>query len=316
MAKVLIGTASWSDRTLTGCGRFYPTQAKSPAERLRYYARHFPLVEVDSPFYALPSPESSRLWAERTPSGFTFDIKAFRLLTQHPTPLASLPRDLREGLRSPDRLAPSRNLYWRDLPAEVNQELWRRFAEGLRPLEQAGKLGLVLFQFPPWFRPGGESEDYLVFCQEKLAGARLAVEFRHGSWLDHQHLEETLDFLEKNGLAYVAVDGPQGFETSLPPLAVATAEVAVVRFHGRNRATWEKKGLTPAERFCYLYRQEELVEWLPRIQALAGQSEAVHLLMNNCYEDYAIRNARDLAELLGVSQTHLPGMGAESPRLL
>ena len=190
----------------------------------------------------------------------------------------------------------------------MNGELWRRYAEAIEPLHSAGKLGVVLFQFPPWFYPTGESRDYILSCQEKLGDYRLAIEFRHGSWLNHRNLERTLDFLEGNDLAYVAVDEPQGFKSSVPPVGAATSSIAVVRFHGRNSDTWEKRGLTTAERFRYLYNEEELREWVPRIQQMFATADKIHILMNNCYEDYGVRNAKDMAGLLGVGQGRVSGM--------
>jgi uncharacterized protein YecE (DUF72 family) len=238
---------------------------------------------------------------ERTPPGFTFDIKAFRLFTQHPTPRSAFPKDIREDLPPPAPRSRTKNLYGRDLPAELAQELWRRFEEGIAPLQAAGKLGVVLFQFPPWFFPSNESRDHILACKERLSGHRLAIEFRHGSWLNDKNLERTLDFLERNDLVYVVVDEPQGFKSSVPPVAVATADVGEVRFHGRNEETWEKKGISASERFRYLYTGEELKEWVPRIEQMSSRADEIHILMNNCFEDYAVRNAEELAELLGVT---------------
>ena len=97
-ARVLIGTASWADKTLIDSKKFYPPEANTPEERLRFYASQFPLVEVDSPYYGLPTVETVQHWAERTPDGFTFDVKAYSLFTEHPTPVARLPRALKEVL--------------------------------------------------------------------------------------------------------------------------------------------------------------------------------------------------------------------------
>jgi uncharacterized protein YecE (DUF72 family) len=295
-ARVLVGTCSWTDKTLLESG-WYPPQVNTPEERLRYYALHFPLVEVDSSYYALPSPRNALLWAQRTPQGFVFDVKAFALFTHHPTPPRSLPRDMYQAL--PPALREKRNLYYRDLPSELTEELWRLFAQALLPLAAAGKLGVVLFQFPPWFRPGRDSRQYIASLPERLPGLRVAVEFRQARWLseerDRQH---TLRFLREHGLPLACVDEPQGFASSVPPLAEATAPLAVVRFHGRNAATWEAKGLTTAERFNYLYSPQELGEWVPRVRQLAQEAEEVHVLFNNCYRDYAVRNARQMAQAL------------------
>jgi uncharacterized protein YecE (DUF72 family) len=299
MAKpgnVRIGTCSWTDPTLTKSDAFYPREKMTAEERLSFYADQFPIVEVDSTYYAPPSERVSGLWVERTPPEFVFDIKAYRLLTQHPTPPASLWKDLREKL--PAELAEKRNLYMRDLPRPVQAEAVAAFREGLMPLHSAGKLGVVLFQLPPFVYPTRGAFGYLKWVAEHLEDFQLAVEFRNGRWLDEDHMEETLSFLERHRLAYVCVDEPQGFRSSVPPVVAVTAPVAEIRFHGRNADNWEKKGISAAERFRYDYSREELKEWIPKVEQLAEEADSVHALMNNCYADYGIRSARVLADLL------------------
>jgi len=296
MAEILIGTCSWTDPTLIESGRFYPEWAKSAESRLKFYASQFPLVEVDSSYYALPGEKTSRLWVERTSDRFTFDVKAFRLFTQHPTPAAALPKDIREAL--PASAKEKARLYQRDMPADMTDELWGRFESALLPLDSAGKLGVVLFQFPPWFYPGDEQRHYVLSCQERLPQYRIAVEFRHNSWVNEKNWERTMGFLRDNDLPFVCVDEPQGFESSVPPLAEATSDIGLVRFHGRNRDTWEKPGIGPAERFNYLYGEEELGEWVPKIKELAGKTRQLHVLFNNCYQDKAVVNARQIGYML------------------
>jgi len=298
-ARILAGTCSWADKTLVDCGRFYPPALKTPEERLRFYARQFPLVEVDSSYYGLPAERNAALWVERTPAEFMFDVKAFRLLTQHPTPPSALPKDLRESL--PKALQEKKNLYPKDLPSELTAEVWKRFESALLPLDSAGKLGVIVFQFPPWFLPGRESSAYLVEAKERLPQYRVAIEFRNGRWLSDRNAGRTIELLRAHDMPLVCVDEPQGFENSVPPLAEAMSDIALVRFHGRNTATWAKRGISPAERFDWLYSEGELKEWLPRIDRLAAETKEVHLLMNNCREDKAIAGARQLALLL-----HLP----------
>ncbi len=289
MAIIKIGTASWTDSTLIKCRRFYPPWAKSAEARLSFYASEFPLVEVDSTYYALPSEKTCGLWVNRTGDGFTFDIKAFRLFTQHQTPLSALPRDIGEAL--PEKLKGKTNLYLSDLPEELSHELWRRFAQALLPIDSAGKLGIVLFQFPPWFYPETGSLFYILYCQEHLPQYHIAVEFRNNLWLNEKNLKSTLGFLKKHHLPLVSVDEPQGFKSSVAPGAQVTSDIALIRFHGRNYETWEKKGLSPAERFNYLYRPAELKEWVPKVKGLAREVREIHLIFNNCYEDKAIVNA-------------------------
>ena len=296
MGDILIGTCSWTDPTLIGSGRFYPNWAHSAETRLRYYASQFGLVEVDSSYYALPSEQTSRLWMGRTGKKFIFNIKAFRLFTQHPTPLVALPRDIRQALPSDTKEKIS--IYQRDMPTELVSELWNRFERTLLPLDSAGKLGVVLFQFPPWFHPGEQQSDYILSCRERLPQYRIAIEFCHGSWLNEQNRDWTLDFLRNNNLPFVCVDEPQGFSSSVPPIVEATADLSLVRFHGRNAEMWEKKGVSVAERFNYLYKEEELKEWVLRIKELASRTRQLHVLFNNCHQDKAIVNARQVRLML------------------
>ena len=255
-------------------------------------ASQFRLVEVDSTYYSMPREETAVLWAQRTGPDFVFDVKAFRLFTMHPTPLPVLPKDITESL--PSELQHKANVYLRDLPENITYELWARFERALLPLDSAGKLGIVLFQFPPWFYPGDEQHDYILSCKEKLKQYRMAVEFRHNSWVNEKNRERTFTFLRDNNLPFVCVDEPQGFKSSIPPLAQTTSDIALVRFHGRNRATWEKQGITTAERFNYLYQENELQEWVSRIKYLAEKTQQCHVLFNNCHEDKAVSNARQI----------------------
>ena len=297
MAEILVGTCSWTDPTLIGSGRFYPNWARSAESRLQYYTSQFPIVEVDSSYYALPSENTSGLWAKRTGDRFIFDIKAFRLFTQHPTSLAALPKDIREAL--PAQAKAKATIYYRDMPAEVLDELWRRFERALLPLDSAGKLGVVLFQFPPWFYPGSEQRMHIISCAEKLPQYRIAVEFRHGSWVNDKNMEHTFSFLRENNLPFVCVDEPQGFKSSVPPIVEATSEdIALVRFHGRNTAMWEKRGISTTERFNYLYNEEELKEWVPKVKELASKVRQTHVLFNNCHQDKAVVNAHQVRLML------------------
>ena len=293
---VLIGLCSWTGRTLIEAGSFYPSEKMSAEERLRFYASEFPIVEVDSTYYAPPAERVAGAWVNRTPPDFTFDVKAFRLLTQHPTPPKSLWKDIREDL--PDDLGSKRNVYAKDLPDEVLAEAFDRFNSALMPLHSAGKLGTVLFQFPQYFYPSPVSRRYLTALADRVAEYQVAVEFRQERWMDADHEQETLALLSELGLSYVGVDGPQGFRSSMPPVATATAPVAEVRFHGRNTETWEARGITAEERFAYDYSPDELRDWVPRIRALQAETTPVHVLMNNCYADYGVRSARLIADLL------------------
>ena len=294
---IRVGISSWTEPTLIKAGTFYPREATTAEERLRFYAQRFPMVEVDSTFYALPSAETARLWVERTPSGFTFHAKAFALLTQHPSPAARLPKDVRERLKPKE----GANVYFKDLGARDRELIWDRFREGLQPLRESGKLGAVLFQFPKWFLPSPTSYRFMEDLREWLPDFTLAIEFRQAAWMREDRRTRVFEFLRGLGLTYVAVDEPQGFTSSVPVVLATTASFAMVRFHGRNRETWEKKGLTAAERFKYLYDKRELAEWVPRLKSMAQEAKEVHAVMNNCYADYAVRDAEDLTELLSAT---------------
>lgn len=298
MGEVLVGTSSWTDDTLIKEGSFYPPDVRTAEARLRYYATQFPLVEVDSTYYFPPSERNAELWIERTPAGFTFNVKAYSLLTNHPTRIDSLYKDLRETLPD-DIVASGRNIYRDKLADEVVDEVWKRFHDALMPLHSAGKLGVVLFQFPQWFVIGRKSREYVLECASRLRDYRIAIEFRHRSWMSDENRGETEAFLREHDLPYVCVDMPQGFESSVPPVATATAEdLALVRFHGRNANVWDAKNITASERFRYRYTEEELREWVPPIRSLASQARETHVLMNNCYRDHAINNARELRQLI------------------
>jgi len=297
-ATIRIGTASWTDPTMTAGTVFYPSGVDSAEGRLQYYASQFPLVEVDSTYYSLPVARTAELWRDRTPPDFIFDIKAHALMTGQPTEVSRLPKVLREEL--PEGLRKKTRIYARDLPAELRDAVWQLFLEGLAPLRQAGQLGSILLQYPRWFFPLGENRDEILAARERLAGQPFAVEFRHGSWFNEKNADRTLRFLTDNQIPFVIVDEPQGLRSSVPAIvAVTSRDLAVVRFHGRRAETWEAKGIPTVERFRYLYDREQLADWAPRLRDAAGHTRDLHVLMNNCYANYGATNARELAKLLG-----------------
>jgi uncharacterized protein YecE (DUF72 family) len=296
VGNVYYGTSSWTDPTLLKSKDFYPPDAKKPEERLRFYSEHFPLVEVDATFYALPSERNAGLWAERTPDGFVFNVKAFGLMTQHAVAVKSLPEPIRDML--PEEVAAKERVYARDLPEDALNAVWDMFSSALRPLADAGKLGAILYQFPRWFTASGQNVQYLRELAER-SPAQPAIEFRGAGWMKEGKQERTLDLLRDIGATYVVVDEPQGFPTSVPPVVAATSpDLAMIRFHGHNAENWEKRGISAAERFRYLYTEDELHEWVPAARRLAEESEQLHVLMNNCYADYGVRNAAQFADLL------------------
>lgn len=296
--RILVGTCSWTDKTLIESG-WYPPEAKKPEDRLRFYSEQFPLVEVDSSFYAIPDERNAEAWVDRTPPEFVFDVKAYGPFTGHAAAVKALAKELREEL--PAEVQGKANFYLKDLPPEVADEVWRRFNETLLPLDSAGKLGFVLFQYPPWFGPRSDNRAFILEAKERLGQYQMAVEFRNGAWMaEESDRERTLRFLSENGISYVCVDEPQGFKSSVPPVTAVTDErLAVVRMHGRNAEMWTKRVKTAAERFDYLYKREELEEWVPRVREMSSEAREVHVLMNNCHRDYGVRNAREIGEMLG-----------------
>ncbi|GHH92996.1 hypothetical protein GCM10017779_34530 [Streptomyces capillispiralis] len=259
---------------------WYPRGRRDAEGRLRHYASRLPLVEVDSAYYALPRRRNSDLWVERTPEGFRFDVKAFSLLTGHPTRPGALPPDLRA----------------RQAGGALLDEVWGRFAEGIGPLREAGRLGTVLFQFPPWFAPGTRAERALEDCARRAAGWPLAVEFRHPAWWAAERADDTRALLSGLGATAVGVDTVQGIDGSLPPVApVSRPGLAVVRFHGRS-AAWG--GGSKEDRFRHDYDVTELAAWVPRLRRVARRTDELHVLFNNCCADAAVRAAETMRDLL------------------
>jgi uncharacterized protein YecE (DUF72 family) len=296
---VLVGTASWTDKTLIACGRFYPKDCKTAEARLRYYASQFGIVEVDSSYYAMPAPATAQLWAERTPKDFVMNVKSFRLFTGHQTSPTVLHRDIQQALPPAAR----RNWFYKDFPADLREELWRRFHEALMPLRAAGKLGLVHFQFPPWVMCNREGHAHVAHCVEHMAGVTASVEFRHASWWrGDARRASTLAFERDLGVVHTVVDGPQGFDNSVPPIWEAThPEYALVRLHGHNDASWNVQGATAAsDRFNYDYSREELAPIARDVRRLSGVAPKTHVIFNNNMEDQGQRNAKSLIDILSL----------------
>jgi uncharacterized protein YecE (DUF72 family) len=296
--EIRIGTASWTDPTITKGGVFYPRGVSSSEDRLRYYASQFPTVEVDSTYYSLPERAIATLWAERTPDDFVFHVKAHALMTGQPTEVARLPEPLIDAL--PAALADKARIYAKDLPLELYDAVWSYFLDALEPLHAAGKLGGVLLQYPRWFLPTPENKDHLAESAARLAGTPGAVELRNRHWYGGpdgrgKATQWTLDMLRDLGLTYVMVDGPQGLESSVPPVAaVTTPALAMVRLHGRRSATWEAAKVPTVERYRYLYSPQELDAWVPRIEEASAQARRTTVFLNNCYGNYGTTNAREL----------------------
>jgi uncharacterized protein YecE (DUF72 family) len=270
---IRVGTCSWADEALS---KYWYPKGTPPGERLRYYSEHFDTVEVDSTYYRLPAREMVERWAARTPDGFVMHVKAFGVMTRHPVKVEQLPPDLRDEAPKDDRGRvdrPSR---------EFRGEIFRRFLEALEPLRASGKLGGLLFQFPPYVVPKEASYDYLAWAREQVGGDEMLVEFRHRSWYEEDQRDETLRFLEEHKMSHVVVDAPRmdGKNVPLTVQALATP-LLYVRMHGRNAGTWNVRGGSAAERFDYLYPEEELEEWVDPLRELSQQAGEAYVLFNN-----------------------------------
>ncbi|HEU5439548.1 MAG TPA: DUF72 domain-containing protein [Ktedonobacterales bacterium] len=275
-AQIRVGTASWTDHE-----PFYPSEynkASMKSQRIAYYARYFNMVEVDSTFYRLQPTRNFELWAERTPPDFVFDVKAYGELTWHH-------RDEQNE------------------PIPPSAETFAKFGEMIQPLRVAGKMGAILFQFPPWYKPTEEHMEYFAAMRELLPQDTIAVEFRQRAWLEGRQLDETRAILKDHDLAFCAVDEPQLGSGSVPPVTMITdPQFSMVRFHGRNAKMWYGKNLQSSrDRFDYLYTADELLPWAERIERIAeemGRGQ-IHVVTNNNARNYSIVNALQLQDLLG-----------------
>lgn len=291
-ANVQLGTAGWTDPTLVEPGLFYPRGKQTPESRLKFYAEHFELVEVDATYYALLPPGTSERWVTWTHERFRFDVKAFPLLTGHPIDVRRLPADLKGACQA---LGHERRVYPDKLPEAIQREVRARFFAFLRPLAEQGRLGAVLLQFPPWFTATQANVRRLEGLRQDFPEVPLSAEFRHESWFAGERRDRVLDVLRAQQMSYVCIDEPL-----IAPelLAVTNPALSIIRFHGRNREGWTKKGATVHERFDYLYDPPELRAWVEPIRRLQQESERVHAIFNNCVRNYAVLNAKDLATLL------------------
>jgi uncharacterized protein YecE (DUF72 family) len=286
VGRLLIGTSSWSDQ-----GPFYPPGTK-PAGQLPYYASHFPVVEVNTSYYAVPRRSMVENWVERTPPGFVFDVKPPRALTSTP--------------EEPGGEAP-----------EPDADLAREFMDAIQPLLEAGKFGAVTFQFPPSYRNDEEHRAYLRLLPELFPDVHLAVEFRRRDWLDEEHAGETLDLLEETGLSYTMADEPQFGTGSVPPVyGVTNPKLAIVRFHGRNARTWYNFGTESSGRFDWDYSPEELSEWVPKIARASVEAADVHVFFNtNRGDGQGVRNAKLLMHQLGMPLPEEPDLPTQAALL-
>lgn len=287
---IRIGTSSWTEKSLIEGGAFYPRGAGTPKARLKYYARRFDTVEIDSSYYQIPTTDMARAWAERTPDKFLFHVKAYGALTGHNIDPKRLPDHLRRMLPVEDR--DREDLHVSD-PALL-RAMAHAMTEALAPLKQAGKLGFLIFQFPPWFGCKKANKDYLIYCRELMAGHPIAVEFRHGSWLTGRNREGVFAFLRDNKITYITCDEPQlGSLATAPFHPEATTSVAYLRLHGRSAENWQ----THENGEEYLYGESELKLIAAEAARLSEKARLTFVMFNNCRCGYAVRNALQMRDL-------------------
>jgi uncharacterized protein YecE (DUF72 family) len=249
-APVRIGTCSFADDALVK--HWYPKRLPAK-ERLAWYAEHYSAVEVDSTFYRVPDEPMVQGWADRTPPGFVIHIKAFGLMTRHPVRLEQLPPDLREGMPLDERGRVDRP------PRERRAIVFREFLTALEPLRQAGKLGGILFQLPPYIVPKPSSFDYLEWARDQLGDDEMLVEFRHRDWFAEERRAQVLSWLEERRMSYVTVDAPRREGGSVPETVVAaTSPLAYVRLPRPQRRDLERPGQCGGPLRPSLYRGRAL----------------------------------------------------------
>jgi len=275
---IVVGLAGWGDHdALYATG----TAAK---DKLKGYARHFPVVEMDSSFYAIQPPDRMARYADETPESFGFVVKAYQGMTGH---LRGKP-------------------YYKS-----EEEMYSAFRDSLAPLRQAGKLTAALFQYPPWFDCTKENVRLLRETKKRMEGFPCVLEFRHQSWYAPEIKERTLAFMTEEDWIHSVCDEPQAGAGSIPIVAQATRpDLTLVRFHGRNVGGWNQSGNANWRevRYLYDYSEEELSEWKAILDRLAVQSQTVAVIFNNNSGGHAAGNAKQLMRMLGQPVYELPAV--------
>jgi uncharacterized protein YecE (DUF72 family) len=265
---IYIGVTGWGDHD-----SLY-TSSISPRNKLKEYAGHFPIVEVDAAFYAVQPKRNAEKWVKDTPDSFQFIVKAYQGMTGH-----------------------ARG----EIPFESKQDMFKAFKNSLEPYIKSKKLAMVLFQFPPWFDCRRENVEYLRWCKNEMDDLPCALEFRHQSWFAPQYRKGTLDFMKAEKWIHSICDEPQAGDGSVPAvLEVTGTDRVLVRFHGRNLHGWQKLNAENWREVRYLYRynKTELLEWAESISKLAKACSNVYLLFNNNSGGNAADNAKELINML------------------
>jgi uncharacterized protein YecE (DUF72 family) len=290
-AKILVGTASWSDPGFVE--HWYPK--KMPAgERLAWYAQHFEMVEVNSTFYSVPDTRMIERWCRSTPDGFIFDVKLHQLLSRHSTKRKLLPPALQKSVESDAKGKVT-------LTPQIEKAMIEQFRRSLEILHAEGKLGALLLQLSPGFSPRKHRLSELDDLLGALSDYRLAIELRNRNWVEGENLETTLKFLCEHSATFVAVDAPaeKHFAIMPPELnAITNPELAYLRLHGRDARAYTT-GKTVAARFNYEYTDDEIDEVAERTRQLAAQASEVHVVFNNNALDYAPHAALRMRRALG-----------------
>jgi uncharacterized protein YecE (DUF72 family) len=275
-------------------------------------SQHSRLVEAD----ASSEPLTERVvgpWVDRTPENAVIDVRAHRLLTHHAAPIESIWPEVRDTLTP--ALRERRQLYAEDLPGRSLDVALDRFLLSIASLREFAKLGSVVFPFPSYFTPGPRALDYLEWLRGRSGDLPIAVELRHRDWVAGKQRDATMQFLTDHQLSFVCVDVPSNFESSLPPLTVATTDTAFVRFHGRNADAWERGVDSGDDQFPYDYRDSDLEPWVARLERLAGNARSIHATFSGRNRDAAVRNARLFVRVLsGEPAPEHKGAASGAPR--
>ncbi|MCU5745928.1 DUF72 domain-containing protein [Staphylococcus sp. SQ8-PEA] len=266
-----IGLTGWGDHH-----SLYEDVQRS-TDKLKTYASHFPVVELDATYYAVQPERNIQKWIKETPQRFKFVVKSHQALTLH--------ADYQEF-------------------ATTRQELFDEFKTMLSPLIQADKLAMVLVQFPPWFECSVQNINYVRYVREQLKGLPMCVEFRHQSWFSSDFKEDTLNFLTHNSIIHSVCDEPQVGQGCIPLVNRVTQDIALVRYHGRNVHGWTKQDMTDRSwrevRYLYNYSTEELKGLAQKVKILEQKTKKVYVVFNNNSGGHAAQNAQQFQEILGI----------------
>lgn len=265
-----IGTAGWSYKDWEGI--VYPVRKHRDFHPLEYLSSWIGTVEINSTFYRPPQRSITRSWLKKIAPHpeFLFSVKLHQSFTHQ-----------REGYGS------------RDIDI---------FKQGIDPLMEDGRLAALLMQFPWSFRLTPANQAYLDGLFHDFSGYPRALEIRHESW----NRPEFYRYLSEHGVIFCNIDQPI-FRDSIQPSAVSTnPETSYVRLHGRNHTNWFKTGAGRDARYDYLYKENELDEWIERIKKLAGNSRRVLVITNNHYRGQAFANALQIKNKLTGEKLEIP----------